>query len=169
MTRRWTALLLSGGVAVGIAATVLISVISGTAPYLALGNTDPGALVRIGTPLLRAVADIAGTLCVGSLVFASCFTRPQSSGLLSPGGFAAVRDTARWAGVWLVAALLLVVFDTADTSGQPLADVSRRAPFGLIGALEETKAWLVTAVLAVAVALFGRFALRWRSAVYLCR
>ncbi|HEX4223104.1 MAG TPA: cytochrome c oxidase assembly protein, partial [Pseudonocardiaceae bacterium] len=39
--------------------------------------------------------------------------------------------------------------------------------FGLIGALEETKAWLVTAVLAAAVALFGRFALRWRSAVYL--
>ncbi|HEY4453857.1 MAG TPA: hypothetical protein VGN81_06040, partial [Pseudonocardiaceae bacterium] len=59
MTRRWTALLLTGGVAVGIAATVLIAVITGTGPYLLLGNTDPGALVRVGTPLLRVVADIA--------------------------------------------------------------------------------------------------------------
>ncbi|HEX4222736.1 MAG TPA: copper resistance protein CopD, partial [Pseudonocardiaceae bacterium] len=123
MTRRWTALLLAGGVVVGIAATVLISVIAGAGPYLLLGNTDPGALVRVGTPLLRVVADIAATLCVGSLIFAGCFTRPQSSGLLSPGGFAAVRDSARWAVVWLVAALLLVAFDTADTSGQSLSDV----------------------------------------------
>jgi putative copper resistance protein D len=168
VTRRWTAILLAGGILVGIAATVLISIIAGAGPYLLLGNTDPGALVRVGTPLLRLVADIAATLCIGSLIFASCFTRPQSSGLLSPGGFAAVRDTARWAVVWLVASVLLVVFDTADTSGQPLADVlSPDHLFGLIGALEETKAWLVTAVLAAAVALFGRFALRWRSAVYL--
>ena len=168
MTRRWTALLLAGGVIVGIAATVLISVLAGAGPYLLLGNTDPGALVRIGTPLLRVIADIAATLCVGSLVFAACFTRPQSTGLLSPAGFAAVRDTARWALVWLVAAVLLVVFDTADTSGQSLGDVLSPAHlFSLIGALEETKAWLVTAVLAAVLALLSRFALRWRSAVYL--
>jgi cytochrome c oxidase assembly factor CtaG/putative copper export protein len=168
VTRRWTVLVLVGGVVVGIAATVLISIVAGTGPYLTLGNTDPGALVRVGTPLLRLVADIAAMLCIGSLAFASFFTRPQSSGLLSPGGFAAVRDTARWALVWLAASVLLVVFDTADTAGQSLSDVL--APghlFGLIGALEETKAWLVTAVLAAVLALFSRFALRWRSAAYL--
>lgn len=168
MTRRWTALILAGGVVVGIVATVLIATISGTSPYLMLGNTDPGLLVRVGTPLLRLIAVIAGTLCIGSLIFAGCFTRPQSDGLLSPGGFAAVRDTARWGVVWFVAALLLVVFDTADTSGQPLTDVI--APdhlFGLIGALEETKAWLITAAFAGTVALFGRFILRWRSVIYL--
>ncbi|HEY2701646.1 MAG TPA: cytochrome c oxidase assembly protein [Pseudonocardiaceae bacterium] len=168
MTRRWTALLLTGGVAAGIAATVLIAAISGAGPYLLLGNTDPGALVRVGTPVLRVIADIAATLCVGSLIFASAFTRPQSSGLLSPGGFAAVRDTARWAVVWVLASALLVIFDTADTSGQPLGDViSPEHLFGLIGALEEAKAWLVTAVIAVFVAVFARFALRWRSVVYL--
>lgn len=168
MTRRWTALLLTGGVAVGIAATVLIAVMSGAGPYLLLGNTDPGALVRVGTPVLRVIADIAATLCVGSLIFAGAFTRPQTSGLLSPGGFAATRDAARWAVVWVVASVLLVVFDTADTAGQSLGDVLSPAHLlGLIGALEETKAWLVTAVIALIVAVFARFALRWRSAVYL--
>ncbi|HEX3782905.1 MAG TPA: cytochrome c oxidase assembly protein [Pseudonocardiaceae bacterium] len=168
MTRRWTALILAGGFGVGIAATVIISIAAGTSPYLALGNTDPGAVIRIGTPLLRLVCDLAATLCVGSLAFASCFTRPKDSGLLSSGGYAAVRDASRWALVWVIAALLLVVFDTADTSGQTLSDVLSPAHlFGLIGALEETKAWLVTAVLAAVVAIAGRTALRWRSATYL--
>ncbi len=168
MTRRWTALILAGGVVVGIAATVLIAMVAGAGPYLLLGNTDPGAVIRVGTPLLRLIADIAGTLCVGSLIFASCFTRPQASGLLSPGGFAAVRDAARWAIVWVLAAVFLVVFDAADTSGQSLGDVlSPDHLFGLIGALEEAKAWLITAGFAVVLALFSRYALRWRSAVYL--
>jgi putative copper resistance protein D len=169
VTRRWTALILVGGVAVGIAAAALIAMVAGAGPYLQLGNTDPGAVIRLGTPLLRLIADIAGTLCIGSLIFASCFTKPQrDSGLLSPGGFAALRDTARWAIVWVVAAVVLVVFDTADTSGQSLGDVLSPAHlFGLIGALEEAKAWLITAVLALVVALFARFALRWRSTVYL--
>jgi len=168
VTRRWTALILAGGFLVGIAATVIISIAAGTGPYLTLGNSDPGAVVRIGTPLLRLVNDVAATLCVGSLAFAGFFTRPKSSGLLSAGGYAALRDASRWALVWVLAALLLVVFDTADTAGQSLGDVLSPAHlFGLIGALEETKAWLVTAVLAAVVAIVGRTALRWRSAVYL--
>jgi putative copper resistance protein D len=154
--------------ALGAALVVVLALTAGGTPYTELGNSDPGALVRVGTPLLRFVADLAATLCTGSLVFAACFTTRRENGRLAPGGYAAVRWAGRWALVWLVAALALVPFDVGDSVGEPLSDVLPDGHlFGLLGGLEEPRAWLVTALVALAVAVGTRLALRWATTVAL--
>jgi putative copper resistance protein D len=148
----------------GLALVAVLAVTAGTAPYTDLGNSDPGALVRVGAPLLRLVVDLAATLCVGSLVFAACFTEP--GGRLSAGGYAAVR-WAGWCAIgWLVATLALVPFDLADTNGLALSDASGHL-FGLLSASEEPRAWVVTAVVVLVVAIGTRATLRWPTTVAL--
>jgi putative copper resistance protein D len=152
----------------GVALVAVLAVTAGGAPYAELGNSDPGAVVRLGTPLLRFVVDVAATLCTGSLVFAACFTQPRSGGRLSAGGYAAVRWAGRWALLWLVAALVLVPFDVGDTAGQGLAEVLPAGHFfGLLSAVEEPRAWLVTAVVVLIVAVGTRATLRWPTTVAL--
>jgi putative copper resistance protein D len=152
----------------GVALVVVLAVTAGAAPYAELGNSDPGAVVRVGTPLLRFVVDVAATLCTGSLVFAACFTEPRSGGRLSAGGYSAVRWAGRWAVLWLVATLVLVPFDVGDSTGQGLAEVLPAGHFfGLLSALEEPRAWLVTAIAVLVVAVGTRMTLRWPTTVVL--
>jgi cytochrome c oxidase assembly factor CtaG len=156
-------LVVAAGV-LGVALVAVLVVTAGSAAYTELGNGDPGPLVRLGTPLVRLVADLAATLCVGSLVFAACFAAPRQGGQLSAAGYAAVR-AGTWSGlVWLVSALVLVPLDVADAVGEPISQVV--APthlFTLLGALEEPRAWLVTAVVLVFVVVGARVALRWAT------
>ncbi|HEY3606746.1 MAG TPA: cytochrome c oxidase assembly protein [Pseudonocardiaceae bacterium] len=160
---RW---LVVAAAALGVALVTVLVVTAGSAPYTELGNADPGPLVRLGTPLVRLVADLAATLCVGSLVFAACFTRPRADGELSATGYSAVRAATWWGLGWLVTALVLVPFDISDSVGEPISQVI--APnnlFTLLGALEEPRAWLVTAVVVVLVVVGARLALRWATTV----
>ena len=148
---------------VGPAVTIIL--LAGRWPYVVLGIDDPGQLVRLGAPLLRLTADGAATVCVGSLAYAVFFTDRQPSGLVSPRGYAALVTAGRWAIVWLMAVLLLVPFDAAASAGLPLRRVlSVPALVTLTGALESTKAWLVTAGLVAVVAAGCRLTLRWRPA-----
>lgn len=157
---------LFGAGVLGAVLVVVLAVTAGTAPYTSLGNGDPGALVRVGAPLLRLVVDLAATLCVGSLVFAACFTGP--GGRLSAGGYAAVRRSGWLAVVWLVATLVLVPFDIADTTGVALSDLLPPSHlFGLLSAAEEPRAWVVTAAVVLVVAIGTRAALRWSTTVAL--
>lgn len=145
----------AGLVAVGV--VVLIAWSAGAGPYIALENTDPGVVVHLGAPLLRLVADVAATVCVGSLVFAVCFTDSPPGGQLCGRGYAAVCSAGGWAAVWCVAAVVLVPFDVAESGGGPLlggsaVTVSSPAgPLELLAAMEEPLAWLVTAALALVV------------------
>lgn len=157
---------LVGAGVLGVALVVVFAITSGTAPYLDLGNSDPGALVRVGTPVLRFVVDVAATLCTGSLVFAAGFTESRAGGRLSPGGYASVRAAGWWALLWLVATLALVPFDVADQSGEPLGDALPHL-FGLMSALEEPRAWLVTTAVVLVIAVGARAALRWATTVAL--
>ena len=100
---------------------VAVAVIAGGWPFTAIGTSDPGVVVRLGAPLLRLVVDVAATVCVGALVFAGFFTRPQPSGLVSPSGYAALRTAARAAVVWLAASVVLWPFDAAATVGSAAA------------------------------------------------
>lgn len=148
----------------GVALVTALAVAAGTAPYTQLGNADPGALVRVGTPVLRFVVDLSATLSTGFLVFAACFPMPRDDGRLSAAGYAAVRSGGWWAVAWLVSALVLVPFDIADTSGTPLGNVLGH-PFGLLAAEEEPRAWLVTTVVVLVLAVVARATLRWPTAV----
>jgi putative copper resistance protein D len=154
---------------VAISVVVAVCLAAGTHPYHALSNSDPGAVVRIGTPILRSCVDLAAALCVGSLGYVVLCTRPQDSGLVSPSGYRALSAATRWAGVWCVAVIVLVPFDTADTTGQPLSKVLTVQGFpALVSASEEPKAWLVTALLLLVLLPCCRATLRWRTVTLVC-
>jgi cytochrome c oxidase assembly factor CtaG/putative copper export protein len=151
--------------AVGSALIVLaVSVLAGASPFSSLSIQDPGAVVRVGAPLLRLVVDAAATVCTGALVFAAFFTRRRAGGLISPAAYAALRTAGRAALVWAVAALVLWPFDTAATAGLPL-----RRMLDLNGLAVATwtlpgpKAWLITFGLAATLAVAARRTLRWRT------
>lgn len=160
--------LLIGGAIVALGFVILSSALAGSQPYAAVGSADPGAAVRLGAPLLRLVSQVAATLCTGGLAFSACFTAASASGLVSADGYAALRNAGRWATVWFLTAAALVPFDAANTAGQPLSDVLRPANLlGLVDALEGPKAWLLTAGIALVVAIGCHTTLRWQPVVAL--
>jgi putative copper resistance protein D len=158
-------------VAVLLAAGTVVAVagLAGIGPYRALGNGDPGALVRYGAPLVRLAVDAAATVCIGFLVAAVLFSgRPQASGVITPIGYARLRVAGRWAVAWLLAVVVLIPLDAADTGGIPLARaLAPRSWIPLLSALEAPKAWLGVAVLAGLVAIGCRLALRWTTVLVL--
>jgi putative copper resistance protein D len=157
------AVLLAGGL------VTVVAGVAGLGPYRALGNGDPGVLVRYGAPLVRLAVDAAATLCLGFLVTAVLFSGPpQASGVITPLGYARLRVAGRWAVAWLLAVVVLIPFDAADTGGIRLArTLSPRSWIPLLSALEAPKAWLSVAVLAGLVAIGCRVALRWTTVAVL--
>lgn len=161
-------LVVAVGILLGGAGIAVLAVLAGAEPYRAVGDPDPGALVSIGAPVLRLLADITGAGCVGALGFTTLCTRPRASGLVSAPGYAELRLAGHAATAWAVLAALLVPWSAADTTGLPLGTVLRPAALaGLLSASEVPEAWLVTAVAATAVALGCRLVLRWRPAFLL--
>ncbi|WP_409465351.1 cytochrome c oxidase assembly protein [Amycolatopsis sp. GA6-003] len=153
--------------AAGVAAVAVVVVVAAAGEvYSALGNPVPGALTSLGTSLLRLVADAAGVVCVGGLVFAAFLSPPGEAGRLSPDGYAATRTAAGAAGVWALAAAVLVPFDAADASGRPVSEALRLADLAvLVDAMEEPKAWLCVLAVAAVVAIGIWRTLTWRTTV----
>lgn len=161
---RW----LVGGVVLAAGAVVVLSVLAGSAPYQAVGDSDPGLVVAVGAPLLRLAADLAATVCVGALAFVVFCTRPQASGVVSPEAYREVRIAGWSAMVWWLSAVALVPVSAADTAGVPLHQVLTPQPLvTLLGATEPPKAWLVSAVVVLVVTLGCRAALHWPALVML--
>lgn len=149
---------------VAAAVTVTLVLLAGSDVYVLLGYPDPGAVTKLGVNLLRLAFDITGAACVGSLVFCALFTRPQRSGLVSADGYAALRFAGGAAWAWFATSLLMTLFDTADSAGQPVTRVlSPDAFLGLLGALDAPNAWLLSAALSLTVAVACRFAFQWRA------
>lgn len=152
-----------------IAIVLVVSLLAGARPYLLLGASDPGMVVSIGAPLLRLLADVAATVCLGALAFAVCCTRPQPSGIVSPVAYGELRVAAQAGAAWAVCSLLLVPLSAADVAGQPLSNVLVPAHFAsLLGAVEPPRAWLLTAAAAIVVAVGTRMTLRWQPMALLC-
>ncbi|HWD06092.1 MAG TPA: cytochrome c oxidase assembly protein [Amycolatopsis sp.] len=158
---------LAGSVVLALGVVVALALWGGDEFYTQVGNADPGLVVSVGAPVLRLVADGASVVCTGSLFFVVLCTRPAESGLLSASGYAELRWAAGSAWVWLGAAVLLVPFSAADTGGLPLSAAVANLP-GLMGALEQPKAWAGTAVLVAVLALGARSTLRWAPAAGWC-
>jgi cytochrome c oxidase assembly factor CtaG len=155
-----------GCAVLAVVVVVVLSAAAGSAPYTALGNTDPGAVVRIGLPVLRLITEGAATLCVGALGYAVGICPRRADGRLSADGYRAVRAAGWWALLWLVAGLALTPLDVADNAGTPLGTVLAGGHFfGLLPALEDPRAWLVSAGVAAVVAIGCRSTLRWLPAV----
>lgn len=132
-------------VATGLSAVAGV-LLTGAAAAPVLG--DPGALVRWGSPVVRAVHDLAAALTLGTLVLAATAIPPSS-----PAWTRAVRVAAGAAMVWTVAALTVLIAGYADAAGQPLRAPGFGSQLGLfVTQISFGRLLLISTVLAAAVA-----------------
>ncbi|MCT2586881.1 bifunctional copper resistance protein CopD/cytochrome c oxidase assembly protein [Actinophytocola sp. S1-96] len=151
-------LIVIGGLFAVLAAVALLSL-----------TADEFAPVNIyGLTVVRVLAEIGMVLTIGSLLFATFMVAPQRSGVLDVGGYAALR-TACWAAtLWCLASLAALVYTEADALDKPVSEVlNPDTLITLLGLIEQAKAWLITALVALVVAVGTRFVLSWRSTAVL--
>ncbi|HEX6351617.1 cytochrome c oxidase assembly protein [Actinophytocola sp.] len=115
-----------------------------------------GAVVRVG-------ANAGAVLTVGALLFAAFLVAPQKSGTLAAGGYAALRAAAWSSLLWAVTALASIPFLVGDAVGRSAWDMITDPGLmtDLVGALEQAKAWLITAAIAVFISFAAFVVLSW--------
>lgn len=156
----WSLLAVSTALA-ALVAVALIALTGGTI-YAIAGLPDPGAVTRYGITVVRVLASTAAVLCVGSLLLAAFLVPPQRSGTVTADGYFALRAAGFAAWIWFVAAIASVLFTAADGAGKPVrAVLSPEVLISLLGAIEQAKAWLFTAAIALLLALGCRLVLSW--------
>ncbi|GAA0546648.1 putative copper resistance protein D [Saccharopolyspora erythraea NRRL 2338] len=154
-------LVVTAGVLAALVAAALTA-LSASDAYAAYGLPDPGPVTRFGLPVVRVIAESGAVVCIGSLLLAAFGIPAKRSGALAADGYAAVRAAGWAAAVWFVGAVLMVAFTAADASGRPVHEVlDTEVLFGLVDALEEAKAWGLTALIAFVLALACRVVLTW--------
>lgn len=160
----------SGAVAVLLLTSVLLSALiaaalsalSASTAYAVFGLPDPGSVTRFGMPIARVLAESGAVVSIGSLLLAAFGVPARRNGALTADGYAAVRAAGWAATVWCVSAAVLVPLIASDATGHPVSDVLRPAVFlDLLDALEEPKAWALTALIAFVVAVSCRVVLTW--------
>ncbi len=155
------ALVTTAGVLAALIAAGLTA-LSASDAYAAYGLPDPGALTHYGLPVVRVLAECGAVVSIGSLLLAAFGIPAHRSGELTADGYAAVRAAGWAASAWCLGAALLVPFVAADATGQPVAVAADpQALLGLVDALEEAKAWALTALIAFVLAVACRFVLSW--------
>ncbi|WP_405132828.1 cytochrome c oxidase assembly protein [Nocardia sp. NBC_01388] len=157
----FTAIAAMGGAITAVVAAMVVGLSASQALSL-LGIPDPGPLTTYGLPAVRAVADLAAAVTVGSLLFAAFFVPPQPNGLLDVGGYRALRRAGNAALVWAAAAALLVPLTLSDTTGQPFQNSLRpEAVWRAADQVDVAGSWRFTVFFVVALAVGCRVALRW--------
>ena len=153
------------GATAGVLPLIFIGTLLAVLTAVALLSVTAGDTTVVdvyGLTVVRVLAEIGSVLTVGSLLFAAFMVAPQRSGVLEVNGYAAVR-TATWAALlWCLASLVAIPFTEADAIGKPVSEVLGSDTFlSLLSALEQPKAWLITAAIAMVVAVGTRFTLTW--------
>lgn len=152
--------LVGAALATGVVVAAVAVLVRGPVGYPELGLADPGVLVRVLTPVLRAVVDLAGAATVGGLLVALVVATPApDTTAFTPTGRRAL-GIARWAA-WTGAAgaALSVLASLADSTGG-------RVPLGpdlvtTMLARGEPVGWLVAALLGVVTAVAAGEVRRW--------
>ena len=123
MTRRLTTLILPA--AVPLVALWLLWLTGALDPQPVVGLPDPGAVTRVGLPLVQAFRDVAVLLTVGALVLAAfCVPpSPDADPELVGGGRRALLDlVAHAASGWFWSSMALVGLTYSDAAGIPVTD-----------------------------------------------
>ena len=130
--------------------------------------SDPGALVRWGLPVSKALHNISLATVIGGLIFAVGIL-PRSLGRLPVQGRgrrrsirplpAPWRSPRRAGAVWTLSAIAVLVLGYADVAGQGLsgdAEFTRSLVYFMTD-IETGRAWLAVVIIAAVVttALFG--------------
>lgn len=159
-------LLAVGALLAALTAVALVALTGATDAAIA-GVEDPGPLTRYGTTVARVLAQVAGVVCVGSLLLAAFLVPPQApkarrTGVLAADGYAALTTAGIAAWAWFVTALASAFFTVADAAGRPVTDVLDPLIFvRLMDIVGPAKAWLITALIALLLALGCRLVLSW--------
>ncbi|GAB3435658.1 cytochrome c oxidase assembly protein [Actinophytocola sediminis] len=144
-------------IVIGVLLAVLAAVF-----LLSLTAGDDTPVNLYGLTVARVLAEVGMVLTIGSLLFATFMVAPQRSGVLDVNGYAALRIAGLAATLWCLAALVSLVFTEADAINKPVAEVlNANTLMTLLGIIEQAKAWLITALVALVVAVGTRFALSW--------
>ena len=129
---------------------------------LSYSTADATLDVKLGA-VVRVCADAGAVLTVGALLFAAFLVGPQKSGTLAAGGYGALRTAAWSALLWAVAAFASVPFLTADatatTAAKMIGDPGQM--WEVVGVLEQAKAWLITAGIALFISVAAFVVLSW--------
>ena len=143
-------------VVAGLVAAVVAALLTGAVAPLALA--DPGPLVRWGVPLVSTLSTLAASATVGLLGLAA-FLAPERT--RTRRRVTATRYAGHAATVWAAAALLEVVLTFADLAGTPLTSAGLFGQLlSFVWTLETTRVMLVSALVAVVVAIGARMATR---------
>ncbi|MFJ8814802.1 cytochrome c oxidase assembly protein [Amycolatopsis thermoflava] len=148
-----------------IATVVAVGLVSlaGAADYAIAGLSDPGVVTRYGVVVAKVVADVAAVACIGALLLVAFLVPPQKSGTVAPDGYAGLRVASVAAWSWFAGALASMYFSAADGAGRPVAEVLTPATLlELLDVIEQPKAWLITALIALVVAVGCHLTLAWK-------
>lgn len=118
------------------------------------GLPDPGPLVGWGSPILRALSNLAAIATAGWLLSATFLAPSSRDGVVSRPGRADLRLATASALVWAVLSLLQMFFELANVLGLPL---SKAATPDVVSTyandIPTTRAMLFMAILAFIVAV----------------
>ncbi|HET7305808.1 MAG TPA: cytochrome c oxidase assembly protein, partial [Segeticoccus sp.] len=156
--------LLTALVALGL--VIPSAVLTGAAAPPVAGLSDPGAVVRWGLPLVRAVQDISAAATIGLLLMGG-FLVPE--GRHSSRRATSARYAVRTAAVWTLSAAVVTVLGFADLAGEPLSDPGFVGEmWASVWAIEALRVTAVTTLIALAVTI-GTVVWRSRAAqAWLC-
>ncbi|WP_089301756.1 cytochrome c oxidase assembly protein [Haloechinothrix alba] len=155
--------LLAAGVVLATFVAIGLVALTGVADYSVLGIEGPEVLTGYGTVVTRLLADIAAVVCIGSLLLATFLVPPQRTGLVGADGFAALRTAGVAAWAWFIAAVAAALYSAADAGGRGAHEMfDPTVLVGLVSAVEQPKAWLITASIALVLALGCRLVLSWQ-------
>lgn len=157
------------GAGIAIAVLVAAGLTALSPPIVVPGLPEPGVLLTLGLPAVRALAHVCMVIAVGAVLLAAFLVPPQPSGYLDVAGYRGLRIGSWAATGWAAAALLMVPLTVADALGRPLAGVlDVGLLIDLTGRLSTATAWFVTGLVAVLVLIGCRSVLTWGWTVVLC-
>lgn len=162
----WPALGGAAAAAVGL----MLGLLLGGAAYQTpeTGLPDPGPVVGWGLPIATALTVIAGTITLGLLVTAAFLMPGPDRTHVSRAGRRDVVLAAWSALVWAASALATIAFTHATVIGEPLHRAMAPATFFTYAfEIPANVAHLVTAILAIGIAVAAAFTARTSAAAML--
>lgn len=141
----------------------------------ALGIPDPGPVTTFGLPMLRAMSWILAALAIGSYMFSAFYISPKfttreelNHAPLTVDGHIASRTGAVAILCFALVALVQVPMVMSDTSGAPFIEaLSPDMFFAAVTQVAISAVWLICAIIALVVGLFGLNAKKWGSQPFL--
>lgn len=137
-----------------VAAAVGIVVAGGSYAAPLPGIPDSGAVVAWGTPILRALTNLAAVVTIGWLLAATFLDPSGRDGIVSVAGRRDLKWAAIAAIVWAELAIVQMFFELANVLGVPLSQaITPDVVSTYANAVPTTRALFVMAVLAAIVAV----------------